>query len=142
MLKYGGQGAAPSFREIVDRVLANPDYPLARMARPAGAPEASSASATTARLPALASASLASSTPGAPSAPAAAAPVARVSAPSAPGSMPDLMEHTLRDALFMIKDLGLDVEYSGAGRVIRQEPPAGAPVKAGRKCVLTLGWTG
>ena len=43
MLKYGGQSAAPIFREIVDRVLANPDYPLARMARPAGAPEASSA---------------------------------------------------------------------------------------------------
>jgi beta-lactam-binding protein with PASTA domain len=44
--------------------------------------------------------------------------------------------------MFMIKDLGLHVEYNGAGRVISQDPPAGAPVKAGRKCVLTLGWMG
>jgi cell division protein FtsI (penicillin-binding protein 3) len=56
--------------------------------------------------------------------------------------MPDLTDHTLRDAMFMIKDLGLHVEYNGAGRVISQDPPAGAPVKAGRKCVLTLGWMG
>jgi beta-lactam-binding protein with PASTA domain len=58
------------------------------------------------------------------------------------GSMPDLSEHTLRDALFRLKDLGLDVEYDGAGRVIRQLPPAGARIKPGQKCVLTLGWMG
>jgi beta-lactam-binding protein with PASTA domain len=57
-------------------------------------------------------------------------------------AMPDLSEHTLRDALFLLKDLGLEVEYNGAGRVIRQEPSAGATVKPGQKCVLTLGWMG
>jgi len=126
-LKYGGQSAAPIFREIVDRLLASPEYPLARMARdehdaPGVRP--------------LETASLASE-------PVAIAASAGESVSRTPaGSMPDLSEHTLRDALFLIKDLGLEVEYNGAGRVIRQEPPAGAPIKSGQKCVLTLGWMG
>jgi cell division protein FtsI/penicillin-binding protein 2 len=146
MLKYGGQSAAPIFREIVDRVMANPDYPLARMARP------DTASASSQALIAPASVSLTAASVSAlatvpqgvtASAPAARPiPVARSASSTAPGSMPDLTDHTLRDAMFMIKDLGLHVEYNGAGRVISQDPPAGAPVKAGRKCVLTLGWMG
>lgn len=179
-LKYGGQSAAPIFREIVDRVLANPDYPLARMARPA--PEADtdvrpvSAGAGDAQASeGLGKAALADVVAGAATAgeggaagtgsraktshpgrvipkDAAAARAALVAeegglrrsvGTQAPGGgMPDLSDHTLRDALFRLKDLGLDVEYNGAGRVIRQVPAAGAPIKSGQKCVLTLGWMG
>jgi cell division protein FtsI (penicillin-binding protein 3) len=134
-LKYGGQSAAPIFREIVDRVLANPEYPLARMARPA--PEAEIASARPV------SAAPADAQPARAALAAEEAGLSRSPGAQVPrGAMPDLSEHTLRDALFRLKDLGLDVEYDGAGRVIRQQPPAGAPIKPGQKCVLTLGWMG
>ncbi len=150
--KYGGQSAAPIFREIVDRVLANPDYPLARLAKPAAetgdivltaAPVAVENAALdanpVARVSAAGHADAAAAAKGQPAVPAHAAAAVRA---VPPGAMPDLSEDTLRDALYKIKDLGLDVEYNGSGRVIRQEPPAGVPVKAGEKCLLTLGWMG
>jgi hypothetical protein len=56
--------------------------------------------------------------------------------------MPDLGNCTLRDAMLRLRNLNLDVEYHGAGRIIRQEPPVGAPVRSGQKCTLTLGWMG
>jgi cell division protein FtsI/penicillin-binding protein 2 len=153
-LKYGGQSAAPIFREIVDRVLANPAYPLARMAKSApegnpayplarmakSAPEGEDASA----LPVSAAVEAGPADSQGTRKAGLADPVAALTAGEGKGngSMPDLSEHTLRDALFRLKDLGLDVEYDGAGRVIRQLPPAGARIKPGQKCVLTLGWMG
>lgn len=142
-LKYGGQSAAPIFREIVDRVLANPEYPLARMARPA--PEAPLVRAASAAPEAMGKAALIAGNAAIPESapePVSGSAPASAGARIAPGSMPDLSDHTLRDALFLLKDLGLDVEYNGAGRVIRQEPAPGAPIRPGRKCVLTLGWMG
>ncbi|HKP97470.1 MAG TPA: penicillin-binding transpeptidase domain-containing protein [Fibrobacteria bacterium] len=155
--KYGGQSAAPIFREIVDRVMANPDYPLARRAlKPAApvavAPAADSSPEADAAGFRYADAKRALS--GAPqgmraggsgagivvSDAAAPAPASRAARDSR--SMPDLNNHTLRDALLKLKDLGLDVEYTGTGRIIRQEPAVGVPVKPGRKCILTLGWMG
>jgi cell division protein FtsI (penicillin-binding protein 3) len=124
-LKYGGQSAAPIFREIVDRLLASPEYPLARMAHEAPAANAIVNAALAAEPVAVASSAGERSARATPA-----------------GAMPDLSEHTLRDALSLIKDLGLEVEYNGSGRVIRQEPPPGSSIKAGQKCVLTLGWMG
>jgi membrane peptidoglycan carboxypeptidase len=184
LFKYGGQSAAPIFREIVDRVLANPEYPLARMARPAPEGDASglrpvsaaagdaqaasegmakagldesiaaTAAAGEGKSPANASRRKDGLNPKGRAIPkdAAAARAALVAeegglgrsagAQTPNGAMPDLSEHTLRDALFRLKDLGLDVEYNGAGRVIRQQPAAGESIKPGQKCVLTLGWMG
>lgn len=59
-----------------------------------------------------------------------------------PGNMPDVRHSTLRDALLRLKDLGLEVEYRGQGRVLQQTPEPGTPVKAGESCVLELGWMG
>ncbi|MEO7425237.1 MAG: penicillin-binding transpeptidase domain-containing protein [Fibrobacteria bacterium] len=149
MLKYGGQSAAPIFREIVDRVLANPDYPLARRAsKPSAALDTSMAisdvpgfSFAQARQPLPQALSRTESQASAPSSP--------ETFPQAPSQakmdsplMPDLNNYTLRDALSRLRNLGLDVEYSGTGRIIRQEPAMGTPVKAGQKCTLTLGWMG
>jgi cell division protein FtsI/penicillin-binding protein 2 len=175
--KYGGQSAAPIFREMVDRLLALPEYPLARRAA-AGAAGPSAASAGNAAQIASVSAAADSSLvpdllgysqddamrllagtgmaikvegegdlilsqdprPG-----------RRIHAGGAvtltlgfleTRVMPDLENSALRDALIKLKHLGLDVEYSGAGRVIRQEPAPGASVKPGQKCLLTLGWMG
>jgi cell division protein FtsI (penicillin-binding protein 3) len=160
MFKYGGQSAAPIFREIVDRVMDNPAFPLARRAikpnvpaAPAVAAAGNEAAAPDSALSAevagfkLADAQ-ASKARGAKSPEAAddgiamqsASPSARISAGRR--GMPDLNNATLREALSRLKHLGLDVEYTGTGRIIRQEPPAGAPVKPGQKCLLTLGWMG
>lgn len=159
--KYGGQSAAPIFREVVDRLLALPEYPLARKAVAASvAPQGDSAlvpdlvgyrQADALRL--LAGTGLAVKVEGEGD--------LILSQQPAPGSrvpasgtltlaigflesrvMPALDGNTLRDALLKLKNLGLEVEYSGAGRIIRQEPAAGAAVKPGQKCVLTLGWMG
>ena len=156
MFKYGGQSAAPIFREIVDRVMANPDYPLARRAvKPAEEP----AAADTALAAAQADFKFADARPDAgikvvpadpanpadPITSAASAISARASKVVRSGrAMPDLGNDTLRDAMLKLRKsgLGLDVEYSGNGRVIRQDPVPGAPVKKGQKCVLTLGWMG
>lgn len=153
MFKYGGQSAAPIFREIVDRVMANPDYPLARRAvdpveETAAADTVLAAAGTDFKFadarreagikvvpadPANTPDPAVSPVPGKPSQ---AARTGRV--------MPDLENDTLRDAMLKLRKsgLGLDIEYSGNGRVIRQEPVPGAPVKKGQKCVLTLGWMG
>jgi stage V sporulation protein D (sporulation-specific penicillin-binding protein) len=165
--KYGGQSAAPIFREMVDRLLTHPEFPLARAA---SAP----VSATPATAPGRGDSSVVPDLLGYRQADA-----MRVVAASGlavrlegegevvltqdprPGSripssgsltlslgyleartMPELDGNTLRDALLKLKNLGLDVEYTGAGRIIRQEPAAGTAVKPGQKCVLTLGWMG
>jgi stage V sporulation protein D (sporulation-specific penicillin-binding protein) len=170
--KYGGQSAAPIFRELVDRLLALPEYPLAGRSVPAaavasapGAPAGSAAAPDSFLVPNLIGYRQAdavrllsgtgldievegegdlilSQDPG---------PGRRVAADGAVTLslgflenrvMPDLENGTLRDALIKLKNLGLDVEYTGAGRIIRQEPAAGTSVKPGQKCLLTLGWMG
>ncbi|MEO6098387.1 MAG: PASTA domain-containing protein, partial [Fibrobacteria bacterium] len=167
MFKYGGQSAAPIFREIVDRVMDNPDYPLARRAlNPAetvaamdaeAAPSASALAADAAPSASALSADAAGfelaedkdSKAGSAKDPKAVKAGITIQSASSPArfsakgrGMPDLNNSTLREALSRLKHLGLDVEYTGTGRIIRQEPPAGTPVKPGRKCLLTLGWMG
>ncbi|MDB5102815.1 MAG: putative penicillin-binding protein [Fibrobacteres bacterium] len=162
LFKYGGQSAAPIFREIVDRVMANPDYPLARRA---SKPVEVAASPDSAMVPDLvgykyADARQVLSGTGhgvkaegvgetvlnqepRPGTRARATDSLKISLGSVDGRvMPDLNNNTLRDALLKLKRLGMDVEYSGTGRIIRQEPPVGSTVKPRQKCVLTLGWMG
>jgi beta-lactam-binding protein with PASTA domain len=59
-----------------------------------------------------------------------------------PGSMPDVQHCTLRDALLRLRALGLQVDYRGNGRVLRQSPAPGAALKGGETCLLELGWLG
>ncbi|MDQ3000926.1 MAG: penicillin-binding transpeptidase domain-containing protein [Fibrobacterota bacterium] len=160
MFKYGGQSAAPIFREIVDRVMANPDYPLARRAvtpvETAGdstlAPDLLGYRYADARkllsgtrhgVKAEGAGEVVLSQEPCPGARLRASDTVVVSLGTLDSRvMPDLNNNTLRDALLKLKNLGMKVEYTGAGRIIRQEPPMGTPVKAGQKCSLTLGWMG
>lgn len=141
MFKYGGQSAAPIFREIVDRMMDDQDYALAgRALSPAPAERDSSVPDPLGYRFADVKSLSPESGPGALAG--AADSVAVPSRHVDSRVMPDLNDNTLRDALVKLKNLGLKVEYTGNGRIIRQEPPAGTPVRAGRKCSLTLGWTG
>lgn len=158
--KYGGQSAAPIFREMVDRLLSHPEYPLARRSGPAAVPKGDSSvvpdlvgyrHSDAVRL--LAGTGIAVKAEGDGDLILAQIPLPGSRMPAS-GSltlslgflesrvMPDLNNNTLRDALIKVKNLGLEVEYTGTGRIIRQEPPVGATVKPGQKCVLTLGWMG
>lgn len=160
--KYGGQSAAPIFREMVDRLLALPEYPLARKASTDSAAALAGDSAVVPDLVGyrqadalrlLAGTGLAVKVEGEGDLILSQQPLpgSRVPASGAltlnlgfleSRVMPSLDGNTLRDALLKLNNLGLDVEYTGAGRIIRQEPPAGAAVKPGQKCLLTLGWMG
>ncbi len=159
-LKYGGQSAAPIFREIVDRILANPDYPLARLAlaesgkgrdtsvvpdllgyRTVDAVQFLSGSGLSVRT--VGSGDIVLGQDPKPGVRVEAShPVVLAIGFQDAHVMPDLNNNTLREALLKLKSLGLEIEYTGSGRIIRQEPMVGAPVKQGQKCVLTLGWMG
>jgi len=159
-LKYGGQSAAPIFREIVDRLLANPDYPLARHAK-----QATEVASDSAVIPDLlgyrygdAAKLLAGTRHGMRTEGAGEVVLTQDPRPGTRASatqtvtlslgfldnrlMPDLTNNTLRDALLKLKNLGIEVEYTGNGRIIRQDPAVGTPVRQGQKCILTLGWMG
>jgi cell division protein FtsI/penicillin-binding protein 2 len=56
--------------------------------------------------------------------------------------MPDLREATLRDALVRLRALGVEVEYTGEGRVTEQVPAPGTPLHKGARAQLKLGWAG
>jgi|GEM_PF-4613 len=55
-----------------------------------------------------------------------------------PGRMPDVRGLTLRDALFMLENRGLHVQSAGTGRVRAQSLAAGEPVKRGATVSLAL----
>lgn len=171
ILKHGGEGAAPIFREIVDRLVAKPEFLLARHLKD---PEAEGEEKT------RAAAEKGKAEPGypAPSLVGLSAEEARRLVRGLPlrarfsgegdmvlsqrpvpgkalaprdslavtlgfaraGGLPDLSNFTLRDALQRLKGLNLRVEYVGNGRVTRQDPPPGTPMKPGQTCILTLGW--
>ncbi len=61
---------------------------------------------------------------------------------AARGEMPDLRNSALRDALMRLRALGVEVEYSGEGRVQEQFPEPGAPLRRGDHARLKLGWAG
>ncbi|MGQ9619641.1 MAG: penicillin-binding protein [Bacteroidales bacterium] len=53
--------------------------------------------------------------------------------------VPDVRGMTLRDALYLLENSGLRVEYSGIGRVRKQEPEHGAVIRNGMVVSLVLG---
>ncbi len=55
-----------------------------------------------------------------------------------PHRIPDVRGMGLRDALFLLESRGLKVKFSGAGAVVRQQPEAGAELKAGTVVNLQL----
>ncbi len=58
------------------------------------------------------------------------------------GIMPDVNGYCLRDAVFRLEKLGLDVQVKGRGRVKRQSIAPGKPIESGKKVVLELGEMG
>ncbi len=54
------------------------------------------------------------------------------------GVMPNLFGFSLRDALFILEDQGLVVEFIGSGKVYRQSVRAGTKVREGAKITLML----
>ena len=52
--------------------------------------------------------------------------------------IPDVQGMTLRDALYLLENEHLQVEYTGTGRVIKQSQPPGEKVVKGSKIKLTL----
>lgn len=151
--KYGGQAAGPIFREILDRVsergLAGP-WPAPPASVIARAAEVKSAQPARAEKreggrTELASFTLRQSGAGkadessrrAASSSAAGTAVARAER----AAMPDLEGATLRDALNRLRLLGVEVDYEGAGRVTKQSPAPGTPLRRGDRARLSLGWS-
>lgn len=54
------------------------------------------------------------------------------------GKMPDVRGMVIRDALWILEQRNLKVDFSGSGRVRVQYPEPGAAVKTGEQCSLTL----
>jgi membrane peptidoglycan carboxypeptidase len=141
--KYGGQAAAPVFREILDR-LAEREYDWTRRPDVWANSEAAPREKITTTLASfrlkvpgssLESDSRAGGSASKAASGSAAANVGR-------GEMPDLQNSTLRDALQRLRALGVRVEYQGEGRVLEQSPAPGAPLRRGDRCRLSLGWAG
>jgi cell division protein FtsI (penicillin-binding protein 3) len=80
-------------------------------------------------------------TQGPPAGPAQGRPPTIVSMPASShhgGALPDLRGYGARDALRELARLGLAARMEGAGVVVEQNPPAGAPVEPGGTCTLVL----
>ena len=115
-LKYGGQSAAPIFREILDRLALEWNW------TPSGQAVAQSQAE---RVPIEHKTSS-----------------SQVQGALTNRVMPDLQNSTLRDALQRLMDLGVQVDYEGEGKVMGQDPAPGTPLYRGIRCRLTLGWMG
>ena len=55
------------------------------------------------------------------------------------GLVPDVVGMTLKDALYILENQGLKVNYKGAGRVVQQSAPPGRKAVKGSKIFLELG---
>jgi cell division protein FtsI (penicillin-binding protein 3) len=57
----------------------------------------------------------------------------------APEVIPDLSGMTLRDAIFLLENHGVDVSHQGSGRIINQSLPPGKKIVKGSRISLKLG---
>jgi cell division protein FtsI (penicillin-binding protein 3) len=55
-----------------------------------------------------------------------------------PGLVPDVRGMTLRDAMYLLENSGLRVQFSGVGRVRKQSPEHGAKIYEGSTVSLDL----
>ncbi len=158
-LKYGGQSAAPIFREVLDRVVSEgmitPDHPEVWAAK-SSLPPIPGTSQLAKEFPAQVAGLVNHAAPSKVSVPmsqtvnsTAASPHAEQGSLSQSRSnagsdhvMPNLHNTTLRDALQRLQELGVQVEFEGAGKVLEQEPLPGSALHRGIKCRLKLGWAG
>jgi cell division protein FtsI (penicillin-binding protein 3) len=53
--------------------------------------------------------------------------------------VPNVTGMTLRDALFLLENKGMQVEFKGKGRVTKQSEIPGKKISKGDKILLTLG---
>jgi len=131
-LKYGGQSAAPIFREIMDRAGALGVGPFRDRTVWGKETKVDSLSAPGMELSSF-------RRPGHSLPVPVSAEVVRGTSETV---MPDVRNTGLREALKRLREMGLEVEYTGEGRILDQQPPSGSPVRHGQHCQLTLGWMG
>jgi cell division protein FtsI (penicillin-binding protein 3) len=55
------------------------------------------------------------------------------------GIVPDVVGMTLRDAIYILENQGLEVRFNGAGRVVKQSEMPGRKAVKGSKIYLELG---
>lgn len=55
------------------------------------------------------------------------------------GLVPDVVGMTLRDAIYILENQGIEVKYTGIGRVVQQSEPPGRKAIKGSKIFLELG---
>lgn len=146
-LKYGGQSAAPIFREILDKIVEgkialskNPEIwtagkvwdsiPGTAMRRPATETNSPPLFTKASYTPVWTS----QENPQKADAP--------QRNPVSGNKMPDLRKASLLNALKALQEFEVQVEYQGEGKVLEQEPPPGTIMHKGDHCRLKLGWTG
>jgi hypothetical protein len=52
--------------------------------------------------------------------------------------VPSVVGWSAQDALYLLENMGCDVEVEGVGHVVKQSPTAGLPLREGMKITLTL----
>jgi len=57
---------------------------------------------------------------------------------SIPGAMPDLIGLSLRKGLRLLEGSPIEIKIEGTGRIVRQAPPPGTPLKQDMECRLIL----
>jgi cell division protein FtsI (penicillin-binding protein 3) len=141
---YGGEVAAPAFREISEYALKMLGIP------PSGPPLAAGPALAAAPPPRLKGAPTTPARPAEPAAPpaeaevepAAPAPVAvaarRVAGTTGGVAVPALAGLPARSAIRALEALDLDAELTGTGRVVLQAPPPGRVVERGARVKITL----
>jgi cell division protein FtsI (penicillin-binding protein 3) len=145
---YGGEVAAPPFREIAEYALkmmgVPPDRAPVPIAGPAAAPTASwtAAASGARRAPPLAAVAAPSPDPD-PGDDETAQPPFEVAARRGPGptagvAVPALAGLPARAAIRTLEALDLGADLSGSGRVVSQAPPPGRVVERGARVKITL----
>jgi cell division protein FtsI (penicillin-binding protein 3) len=54
------------------------------------------------------------------------------------GIVPHVLGMGAKDAVYLLENAGLQVNLSGAGRVVSQSLPSGQPVQKGKTIAITL----
>ncbi|MDR3350457.1 MAG: transpeptidase family protein [Prevotellaceae bacterium] len=106
---YGGAWAAPVFKQIADKIYAShPEWE--EMVQPSGAMLADLIEDNIARTPSK----------------------------PADKKLPSVVGKTLKEALFLLENRGLNVLFSGSGHVVKQSLPAGTSIAKGQTITLEL----
>ncbi|MEW5723782.1 MAG: penicillin-binding protein [Thermodesulfobacteriota bacterium] len=127
---YGGQVAAPLFREIAEQALPLLNVPPV----PTPTPETLTAAAKTETKTPPAARTPAISKPEDPEEPAEPVGQAEGALETRPGVMPDLAGLSMRRVLDLMSRYEVDLTFHGSGRAVWQAPAPGQPVQDGMSC--------